>query len=335
MGLLIICMLISFLTTYFITPATMKYLKLAGVVGIDHHKRNKPVLPSSGGLCVASGVLAGLLTYIGLNTFLYHSFSTTIYFLAAISTILIVMLVGLIDDLNVKLRKKMIKGWKERVGIPQWVKPLLTLPAAVPLMVIAAGNTTMSIPFFGSVNFGILYPLILVPIGVVGASNVVNLLGGFNGSEAGMGLVYTLSLGIYGLLHQSLGSVVLLFTFSSLLGFIKYNWYPAKILPGDSLTYLLGSIVATSVIIGNMEKAGVIVLIPFIIEFFLKLRSKFKASCLGKLEKDGKLKAPYGKKVYSLTHLIMCLGKFSEKEITYILILMEVVVCAFLFLYSF
>ena len=157
-----------------------------------------------------------------------------------------------------------------RLGLPQWLKPLLTLPAAIPLMVISAGETTMGIPFIGAVNFGPLYPLVLIPIGVVGASNAVNLLGGFNGSEAGMGIVYMLALGIYGFLNGSVGSVIFLISAASLLGFIKYNWFPAKILPGDSLTYLLGSLVAAGAIVGNMEKAALIALTPFIIEFFFR-----------------------------------------------------------------
>jgi UDP-N-acetylglucosamine--dolichyl-phosphate N-acetylglucosaminephosphotransferase len=135
-----------------------------------------------------------------------------------------------------------------------------------------------------------------------------------------MGIVYMLSLGLYALLHGSIGSVIFLISFASLLGFIKYNWYPARILPGDSLTYLLGSIVASGVIVGNMEKVGVIVLLPFIIEFFLKARARFKASCLGKLRKDGRLDPPYGKEIYSLTHVIMNLGKFYEYQVTLILI---------------
>lgn len=150
------------------------------------------------------------------------------------------------------------------------------------------------------------------------------MLAGFNGSETGMGIVYMLSLGLYGLLHGSIGAIILLISFAALLGFIKFNWYPAKILSGDSLTYLLGSLVAAGVIVGNMKKVGVIVLSPFIIEFFSKVRSRFKASCLGKLRKDGKLNPPYGREIYSLTHLIMNLKHMTERQVTIAMILIAV-----------
>jgi UDP-N-acetylglucosamine--dolichyl-phosphate N-acetylglucosaminephosphotransferase len=328
----IIASTIAFFSTFFITPILIKFLYQANVVALDLHKKNKPKLPSAGGLAVAFGILAGLLSYVGIKTFVYGLQQQVIYFLAVISSVLIVTFVGFIDDLNVTKRKVKIKGREDiRIGLPQWLKPLLTLPAAIPLMVVMAGQPTISIPFFGDVNFGIFYPLVLVPIGVVGASNAVNLLGGFNGMEAGMGIVYMFSLGIYALLHGSISTVIFLVSFASLLAFIRYNWYPAKILPGDSLTYLLGSLVASGVIIGNMERAGVIVLMPFIIEFFLKARSKFQASCLGKLRKDGKLDPPYGKKIYSLTHVLMNLKPLTEKQVAILAILIVAVFSTIIF----
>ncbi len=323
--ILLTSILISFAVTFITTPYFSRFLYAVGIVGLDLHKKDKPKLASSGGICVAFGVLAGLLSYIGLQTFLSTSEGDLQSLLAVTSSVLIVMFVGLLDDLNVKSRKvKTKEGYDIRIGFPQWLKPLLTLPAAVPLMAISAGVTYMSIPFIGRVEFGILYPLVLVPLGMVGASNVVNMLAGFNGLEAGMGIIYLSSLGIFGLIHGRIGSVILLITFTALVGFIKYNWYPAKILPGDSLTYLLGSMVAAGVIVGNMEKGGMLVMLPFIIEFFLKARSKFKASCLGKLRKDGKLDSPYGRKVYSWTHVIMNLKPLTEKQVTIILMLIQI-----------
>lgn len=325
MTIFLISVLISFVVTFFVTPYVRRFLYIAGIVGLDLHKKDKPKLASSGGICVAFGVLAGLLSYIGLQTFLSGSKGDLEQLLAVTSSVLIVMFVGLLDDLNVKSRRvKTKEGYDVRVGFPQWLKPLLTLPAAIPLMAISVGVTQMSIPFVGRVEFGILYPLVLVPLGIVGASNVVNMLAGFNGLEAGMGIVYLLGLGAFALIHESIGSVVFLITLAALVGFIKFNWYPAKILPGDSLTYLLGAMIAAGVIVGNMEKSGILVILPFIIEFFLKLRSRFRASCLGKLREDGKLDPPYGRRVYSWTHILMNLRPMTEKQVTILLILIQI-----------
>ncbi|MBI4010623.1 MAG: hypothetical protein HY361_05610 [Candidatus Aenigmarchaeota archaeon] len=317
-------------------PQLIRFLYASGVVGLDLNKPRKPMLPSSGGIGVAAGVLAGLLVYIGIQTFVYRQ--TTLNLVAVTASILIAMFVGFFDDLNVKSRKvKTNEGYDIRVGFPRWVKPLLTLPAAVPLMAISAGVTTMSFPFLGDVNFGIFYPLLIVPIGIVGASNMINMLGGYNGLEAGMGLIYMLSLGLYALAFVNVLSSVLFFIGAiSLLAFLRYNWYPAKILPGDSLTYLLGSLIAAGVIIGNMEKIGLIVMTPFIVQGILKFYSKNRlgqyASDLGIVEKDGTIKSRYGKSIFSLTHIVMKLGKFREWQIVIIMILVQIIFGALPFL---
>ncbi len=320
-------LIISFLTTLLVTPILIKFLLRIGVIAIDQHKKNKPILPSAGGLSVAVGALAGILTYIGLTTFLTGVQSEAVNFLAIISSVLIVTLVGLFDDLNVTSKKVVVKNMKDiRIGLPQWVKPLLTLPAAIPLMVINAGNSTVVFPIIGALNLGIIYPLLIIPIVFVAISNAINLLGGFNGAEAGMGIVYLLALGLFSLLVNNPVAPIFLIGAASLLAFILFNWYPAKILPGDSLTYLIGSLIASGVIIGNMEKLGLILLTPFIIELFLKLRARLNATSLGKLGSDGKVYSPYGKNVYSLTHLVMNMGRFTEKQVAIILISFQLIV---------
>ncbi|MFB6215121.1 MAG: glycosyl transferase family 4, partial [Candidatus Bipolaricaulia bacterium] len=82
------------------------------------------------------------------------------------------------------------------LDIPQTVKSISPLFAALPLVAIRAGATSLKIPVFGYVEFGIIYPLLLVPLGVTGAANAVNMLAGFNGMELGVGLVAFVSLGV-------------------------------------------------------------------------------------------------------------------------------------------
>ncbi len=327
---LILSVFVAFFVTLIVTPIMIRFLFNAGIVGIDQHKKNKPILASSGGICVAIGVLSGLLIYIGLETFITGFSSDVLSLLAIISSILIVTMVGIFDDLNVSSKRVLSKGVKEiRIGLPQWTKPLLTLPAAIPLMVISAGDPNISLPIIGSIDVGILFPLLLVPVGVVGASNAINVLGGFNGMETGMGIVYMMGLGIFALLTQNQIAVLFFVSAASLLAFIKFNWYPAKILPGDSLTYLLGALLVSGVIVGNMERLGIIFMTPFFIELLLKSRSKFKAVSLGKLKQNGTMENIYGRQIHSLTHAIMNIKGFTERQIASIFIFIELLVVLF------
>jgi UDP-N-acetylglucosamine--dolichyl-phosphate N-acetylglucosaminephosphotransferase len=294
----------------------------------DMNKRDTPLVPISGGLVVMAGIFLGLMTFIFLNSFFNHSaFSTkelaTIF--AASTTILMITIVGFVDDLVIKKSKDTSSGLK------QWQKPLLTLAAAIPLMAIKAGHTTMGLPFIGEVNFGILYVMLLIPIGVIGAANMVNMLAGFNGLETGLGIIYTGMLGLYAYTYGRHSAAIILFlTFAALIAFYYYNKFPAKILPGDSLTYLLGGTIATAAIIGNIEKAALIISIPFFIEFILKARSRFKAQSYGYYE-NGKIRSKY-KKIYSLTHIFTKTGKFTEKQIVYSLIFFELIISSFIWL---
>jgi len=316
----VIISLVSFVSTLIALPYLIKYLRKIGLVVPDQNKKNKPLIPISGGVAVAGGVFLGLSTYIFIRTFFFKDQLILIDLFAAILTILLISLVGFVDD------SILSKGKGESVGLKQWQKPLLTLLAAIPLIAINAGTTEMALPFIGAVDFGILYPLLIVPIVVVIAANMINLLAGFNGLEAGLGVVYIGMLGLYAAYHgRYVAAVIALVTFAALLAFLFFNWSPAKILPGDSLTYLLGGVLASIAILGNMEKAVGIVAVPFAIEFFLKAKSKFKAKTFGRY-KDGKIISLHGKKIYSLPHLFTRTGKFTEKQIVVSLIIMELII---------
>src|SRR3989344_1949718 len=253
----LLCALISFLVVWIFTPWLIKYLKRINLVVKDQNKEDTPLVPISGGLIVMGGMFIGLLMYVFFKVFFFElplgRYYLT-YVFAAIISIMIITFIGFIDDLIIK------RNHESSSGLKQWQKPLLTLVAAIPLIVINAGNDTMSMPFFGDIKFGLIYPMILIPLGVVGAANMVNLLAGFNGLETGMGLVYTGMLGLYAYTNGRLiSALIALMAFSALLAFYYYNKCPAKILPGDSLTYLLGGILASIAIIGNIERAVLIV----------------------------------------------------------------------------
>ena len=241
------------------------------------------------------------------------------------SILLVITFVGFFDDLLIR------KDKESSSGLRQWQKPLLTLIAAVPLIVISAGNTSMGIPFYRIVDFGLLYPLLILPLGFVFSANMVNLLAGYNGLETGMGVIYTGMLGLYAYVNGSYAaSLIALVTCAALIGFYIYNKYPARVFPGDSLTYLLGGAIAVIGIIGDIERAALIAGIPFIIEFFLKMRSNFKAQTYGYYY-EGRVKTDY-KKIYSLPHIFTNTGKFTERQVVYIMMLIELVFCSVIWL---
>lgn len=329
--LLILAPLVAFATTFFATRIFIRFLRNIGIVGKDAHKKDTYV-PEMGGVPVFAGTVAAMFLFIFINTFFTNIIKQNelINIFALLFSITIVLIIGMFDDMTILIKEREKKF--KRVGFKQWQRPLLILPTAIPLMAVSAGSTIINLPFIGPYNFGVLFPLILVPIALVFGSEAVNLLAGFNGMESGIGFVSSLSLGILALIKGNISVGILLISFAaSLLAFLKFNWFPAKIWPGDSLTHMIGVVIVGAAIIGNFEKAAIILLLPFIIEFLLKARSKFKAECFGVLRKDGKLDPPYGKKIYSWTHLIMNIKPMRENEVSKIMILIEVVTAAAMF----
>ena len=214
--------LVSLFSSLYLTKYLIPFFKRNNIIALDLHKKKKPKIANSGGISVSLSLMIGVMIYIAILTFGFGVTSQMVYLFASVLTIILITIIGFFDDLN---RSEVIIGKRKiRKGLKKWQKPLFTIPAAIPLMVVSAGVTTMSIPFLGSINFGILYPLFLIPIGVVSAANAINLLGGFNGSEAGMGIVCCLFLGVYALLIGEMVSATLfLSTVGALIGFLKYN----------------------------------------------------------------------------------------------------------------
>ena len=322
---IIVPALISMAVTYFSCNFLISYFYGAGIVGEDRNKGKAVKLASSGGIAVAFGMLAGILTYTFGGSFVFVPTLPVLDLMAAALSIVLISFVGFLDDVNVKSQRvKSTDIMDIREGLKQWQKPILTVIGALPLMAINAGVSVVAIPLIGSIDFGLLYPLVIIPLAVVFVSNAFNLLGGFDGLQSGTGLVASLGLVIYSFFYSnSMGLLLSVLLFAALVAFYPFNKYKARILPGDSFTYCVGGALVVIMVMGHEEAFGFVIFIPWIIEFFLHLRRKFKVSDLGIRQKDGTFKAPYGKSIYSLTHIMMNIRRMREEEVANFLIALE------------
>ncbi len=297
---------IAFLGTYLTTPRMIKRLRIRNITGIDFHKEDRPRIPTMGGVIIASGYFIGMLFLLAIFNDLLAPIS------ASASSILLICMIGMIDDI---------------LDLSQRTRVILPIIASLPLMVAVNTDRTILIPLVGRVSLGVLYPLVIVPIGVVTASNLTNMLAGLNGLEVGMGSIAVFSLIISAWIAKKwICMLILAPMLGALLAFLPYNVYPSRIFPGNSGTYLIGAVIAAAVVLGDMEMIGVIALLPYIAEFFVKTYTLFQGESFGVLNPDGTLSPSNPKRVESLTHLIMRIGKKTEKEIVVRFWLIEAVV---------
>lgn len=321
-------LLASFIVTLFCLPFWIRRAKRSGLTGKDMNKKDKPEVAELGGVIVISGFLLGVLVYLALDTFyLTHSsiemqLSRDLKIAAALLTIIIITMIGLVDD---------ILGWK--IGLRQWQKPILAALAALPLMVVNSGTSDIAVPFFGSINIGILFPLILVPIAISGASNAFNMLAGYNGLEAGMGIIILSTLG-YEAWTNDIGwvAVIAFCMVMALIAFYLYNKYPAKIFPGDSMTYPVGALIAVIAILGNIERLALFLFIPYFLEFILKFRGLMQKESFAIPNDDHSLTKPH-EKYYGIEHIaIDVIAKIKkrayEKDVVYLIFGFEIIIAA-------
>ena len=300
--ILIATIFLSFFATFVLLPFWIRRAHKEGLVGKDMHKVEKENVAEAGGISVLFGFAVGILLYIAINTFYFKNLTNLTGMFAILSVLFIASIVGVVDDLL---------GWKK--GLSKWVRILIVLFAAVPLMVINAGESTMM-----GISFGLLYPLIIVPLGIVGATTTFNFLAGYNGLETGQGILVLTGLAVATYLTDSAWlSVVALCMVAALFAFYVFNRYPSKIFPGDILTYSVGALIACIAILGNIEKIAVFFFLPYIVETILKSRGRLKKESFAKLNSDGSLEQPYDK-IYGLEHLaIKILKKIKHSKKAY------------------
>lgn len=306
--LLLITIFASFFCTFLVMPFWIKKSKQIGLVWEDVNKpKQEKNVAGSGGIIPVLGAVIGIFLYIAIQTFIFKDgdgVQTTIF--AIVSSMLLIAGIGLIDDLF---------GWKKG-GLSVRSRVALILLAAVPLMVINAGDSNVL-----GIELGLLFPLIAIPLGIFGASATFNMIAGFNGLEASQGIIIFSALAITTYLTGNAWlSVVALCMIASLIAFYIFNVNPAKVFPGDVLTFSVGALIAAIAIVGNIEKIALFFFIPYFMEVILKIRGKIESKQKGFVQnfgvpnEDGSLELRY-KKIYSVTHLSLWLLKKMKKKV--------------------
>lgn len=276
-------------------PTTMRRLRKSGIVGKDIHKPGTPPIPEMGGLAVY------LAFHVGLFLILAFSFldpSQEALVLVALVVGAGAVVTGILDDL-LRMRQKF--------------KAFVPIAFSVPLALYVS-DYAIAFPIIGDVEFGILYALLLVPLGVAAASNGFNMLEGFNGLGAGIALTSTAAMSYMALASGAwLGLVLLAPLGGATLAFLYFNMYPARVFPGDTYTLFAGAMLACASILSKIEFWSALLFLPHVVEFFLKARGRFAIQSFATKVDEGTMH--YDGPIRSLTHVFMKSGKWPEPKL--------------------
>lgn len=301
----------AFLLCNLLIPSISELLVKAGRTGRDLSKIGKPLVPESGGIIVGGVYLFTLFLLLPaiflpyflndldfFNTFKTSSLSTATKatpitkafpsellgaYCSGLLSICTMLFMGLADDLlNLK--------WRHKVLLPA----ISSLPLLI-VYFITNGRTAVLLPppfsrWLGMqlVSFGAFYYLYMGAMTIF-CTHSINILAGINGVEVGQVLVIAIGLVVHSLVSlcttQSLSgrddwNLLIIALLLPLVGvcssFIRFNWRPAKIFPGDTFCYFSGMTLAVSGILGHSGKTLIPFFLPQIINFCLSLPQLLK-----------------------------------------------------------
>jgi UDP-GlcNAc:undecaprenyl-phosphate/decaprenyl-phosphate GlcNAc-1-phosphate transferase len=226
------------------TPVVRRLaLRRAIVVAPDERRVHERPTPAIGGLAMLAGVLAGLGLAWAIGSF-DDVFSSSSAPLGIMVASLVIFSVGFIDELR--------KVHGEGVSAPAKAAGIVLAGSILSL----AGVSTIffRVPFLGVFSLSPDLSAFVTVVWVFGMANAINLIDGLDGLAAGVTAIaagafflYSVRLDDVGVLAAgNIGPLLALIVLAVCLGFLPYNFHPARIFMGDCGALLLGLLMAAS-----------------------------------------------------------------------------------------
>src|SRR5207245_1863125 len=276
-------------------------------------------VPEFGGIAALFAFSVSISLVVGLQKLLGNVPEPP--FLAAISVFFMASMIGLIDDIS---------------NLKQRLKAIAVAFAALPLLLVHLGPDVIDLPFGLQLNFAaglyLVYWLILVPVGVTGVANAMNMSAGYNGLESGQIVVVSSVLLTISVLRGDPDFAPLLFAslLGCSLGLYYFNRYPAHVFIGDIGTLGLGAALAAGVLLGHLEVCGLFAIGPALyagaatLSFgFRNKNGERKSACKNPIIEDtGMLRPQVGARRYTLASRFLSRHPMSEKALVRTLLLL-------------
>lgn len=249
MSTLILGFLTSLIIAFIATPYVKNLaVKVGAVDAPNQRKVHTRIMPRMGGLAIYIGYMVAFFLFVP-----YTSLSEMLGIFIGSS---IVMIVGMLDD-----KYQLSPKWK-----------LLGQLVATAIVVIPFGLKigVVNLPYSGSIDFSSGWLVWLaVPITmfwIVGVTNAVNLIDGLDGLSAGVSAIAAGTMGVMALLMDDYKVATYCFVLlGAILGFLYFNFHPARLFMGDTGSLFLGFNLAALSIMGFKEALFVSFIIPIVV----------------------------------------------------------------------
>lgn len=315
-----IIILTTFLTSLILTQLMIKISKNMNIMDIPNersvHKKPTPLL---GGIAIFLSFLFGFILFGNQNPLM----------ISILIASFLILLLGIFDDIKpIKARYKFI------------------IHILVALIVVFYGGLKLThVDIFGlSLNFKWMSPYVTILI-IVGIINAVNLIDGLDGLCAGISSIYFLTIGVIALILNKFNGLDIILSFimlGSTLGFLVFNFPPAKIFMGDTGSTFLGLMISVIMLLGFKTVTLTSLLIPLVLlilpitdTLFAIIRRALNKKPIGQADKEHihhqLLKHLSTRKtilviyvvdlIFSVVSIFYAIGKKKEMIIFYILLM--------------
>lgn len=235
--------------SFLITPQIRRRMMARGFVDKpDARKVHTEAVPRLGGIAIYLGFCVALFIAYVRQAKAFDEREFQVIGLVIASTF--ILIIGAIDDVR---------------NLRPWIKLLAQIVAASILLIFDYSVESISNPFGGSLELGILsYPFTI--LWIIGIMNAINLVDGLDGLASGVALIVAMTIFLISLyLGKTFVALIAFGLAGSILGFLRHNFYPAKIFMGDSGSLFLGLVLAALGLISSQKSAvSFAIVIPFI-----------------------------------------------------------------------
>ena len=256
----IITFALAFIVSFSATPMVKKLAFKVGGVDIpkDNRRMHKKPIALMGGLAIICGFVISLaFDLLTTSNIITPGREIT----GLITGIAVIMLMGVLDDTR---------------NLKAWVKLAFQILAAVCVVAISGTQISVITNPFASDPYLELSPYISIPLTIlwiVGITNAINLIDGLDGLAAGVSSISSLSLLFVSVLRADLDPSIAIYTAlvtaalsGSTLGFLPFNFNPAKIFMGETGAAFLGFTLGVISIQGAMKSyTAISIAIPLLV----------------------------------------------------------------------
>lgn len=242
MKFILIPVVTCFVLSLLLTPLVKKFaIKIGAIDKPNERKVHKKIMPRLGGLAIFISFM------IGCFIFIPNVLITWPIILGGV----LIALIGFIDDLK---------------GLPAKVKFVGQIIAALVPVIGGIRIDYVMIPNGEFIEFGWLAIPITI-FWIVAITNAINLIDGLDGLAAGVSSIALITISVLAMaLGNPLTPLLGILLLGSTLGFLVYNFHPAKIFMGDTGSLFLGYMISVLSIVGLAKSAAIFsLIIPMII----------------------------------------------------------------------